>query len=245
MLPRVCRQCQHSGVKNSPPDRTSYHHGDLRNALIEAAVAAARVGGPGAVVLREVARQVGVSHNAGYRHFTGRDDLLTAVAERGLAELAGAIEAGLRDPESGDPEPGAPGSGAPEPGGLGSLPDPRATARNRLRAVGRSYVTYALSEPGLFRTIWAAPLDPGDEPGPAALGPRGLGAYQLLNEALDDLVRVGVLSPARRPFSEIAAWSAVHGLATLVIDGPLGLLSPEEVDRALTRLCDIVDAGLP
>ncbi|MDQ2838567.1 MAG: TetR/AcrR family transcriptional regulator [Actinomycetota bacterium] len=209
---------------SSPPSRARYHHGDLRNALIDAAVAGVRLNGPDAVVLRNVARQVGVSHNAGYRHFASRDDLLAAVAARGLAELAQAMEIALAAV--------APGS------------DPAVVARGRLRAVGRAYVTYAMSESGMFRTMWAGAGDPSAPPEPEARGASGLGAYQLLNEALDDLVRVGALPASRRRYSEIAAWSAVHGLASLVIDGPLDHLPAAAIDGALDRLCDVVDAGL-
>lgn len=203
---------------------TRYHHGDLRNALIDASLVAARSGGPNAVVLRDIARQLGVSHNAGSRHFARRDDLMAAVADRGLAELARSVEAAQAEVN-----PGV---------------DPRTDARARLRATGRGYVDFALAEPGLFRTIWAASRGPGAEPGPAARGPGGLGPYQLLNRALDDLVELGALPEERRPFSDVAAWSAVHGLATLVIDGPLRHLSPAELDRALDRLFDVIDAGL-
>ncbi len=203
---------------------TPYHHGDLRNALVGAAVAAARVGGPGAVVLRDVARQVGVSHNAGYRHFAGRDDLLAAVADQGLVELALAMEDGLA--------------------AVPADPDPRITARRRLRAVGRAYVHYALAEPGLFRCIWEAVGNPAEDPTPGAPRPGALGPYQLLTTALDDLARTGALPTSRRAYSEIAAWAGVHGLATLVIDGPLAGVAPDEVEAALERLCDVIDAGL-
>ncbi|MDQ6716487.1 MAG: TetR/AcrR family transcriptional regulator, partial [Actinomycetota bacterium] len=64
---------------STPAIRTSrYHHGDLRRALVLAATSLARAGGPDAVVLREVTRQVGVSANAAYRHFADRDALLEA-----------------------------------------------------------------------------------------------------------------------------------------------------------------------
>ncbi|MGH9077703.1 MAG: TetR/AcrR family transcriptional regulator [Acidimicrobiales bacterium] len=207
-----------------PARRTRYHHGNLRNALVEASLAAARTGGPDAVVLRDMARQLGVSHNAGSRHFARRADLMAAVADRGLAELAAAIEVSLSEVTPG--------------------PDPEAAARTRLRAIGRAYFHFALAEPGLFRTIWAAGHDPAAEPGPAARGPGGLGPYQILTNAFDDLVEVGVVPEMRRPYSEVAAWSAVHGLANLVIDGPLRYLPAAGVEAALTRLCDVIDAGL-
>src|SRR5579859_1009447 len=68
--------------------RGRYHHGDLANALTQAAVALAREGGPDAVVLREAARRVGVSPAAAYRHFAAHDDLLYAVKLQAQQALA-------------------------------------------------------------------------------------------------------------------------------------------------------------
>ncbi len=205
-------------------EKRAYHHGDLRNALVDAAVAAARRDGPGAVLLRDIARQVGVSHNAGYRHFASRDDLLAAVSERGLAELAANMKKGLdRCPKR---------------------RDPRAQARQQLRAIGHAYVEFAVAEPGLFRTIWAAAAYPVAKPEEGMSVAITSDPYLLLNAVLDDLVAVGAIPKARRPYSETAAWAAVHGLATLLIDGPLGAMPPAEMDKALDRLCDVIDAGL-
>jgi AcrR family transcriptional regulator len=68
-----------------------YHHGNLRQALIDAGVDLAAESGPDAVVLREATRRAGASHNAGYRHFAGRDGLLAAVAAEGMSRLATAM----------------------------------------------------------------------------------------------------------------------------------------------------------
>ena len=192
--------------------------------MVQAAVAAARRHGPDAVVVRDVARQVGVSHNAGYRHFAGRDELLAAVAEVGLAELA----EGMRQAVAAVPK----------------RRDPEARARQRLQAIGRAYVRFALREPGLFRAVWQATGSPPAQVGDPAAAAEASEPYALLSRALDELVAVGAISPARRPHSEIVAWSAVHGLATLLIDGPLAGLPQEEIDRSLDRLCEVIDAGL-
>ena len=77
----------------------TYHHGDLRNALIDAATALAREGGPDAVVLREAARRVGVSSAAAYHHFANRDQLNQAVKQRALAVLTGRMQAALAEDE--------------------------------------------------------------------------------------------------------------------------------------------------
>jgi AcrR family transcriptional regulator len=199
-----------------------YHHGDLRNALIDAAVTAARADGPDAVVLRDAARQVGVSHNAGYRHFASRDELLLAVAERGLGEMAAAMEAAL----------------AQLPAGA----EPKEDARQRLWTVGRGYVDYARREPGMFRTMWTSLQTP--EPDPAAPPGDGPDALGILSSVLDRLVEVGVLDPAHRPHSDVVAWSVVHGLAALLIDGPLRAMPEDEVEAAVQRLFDIFEHGL-
>src|SRR5271170_1213758 len=78
-----------------PPERSTYRHGDLRRALLEAGIALARAGGPDAVVLREATRRAGVVPNAAYRHFASREALLQAVRAAALAALAVAMETEL------------------------------------------------------------------------------------------------------------------------------------------------------
>src|SRR3954468_3129329 len=114
---------------------SSYHHGNLRPALVEAAAELARVSGPDGVVLREVARQTGVSHNAAYRHFADRDELLAEVAALGMAQLEQAMRDRLAAVRTRDPVQ---------------------RARRRLRATGRAYVEFALAEPGMFEVAFAA-----------------------------------------------------------------------------------------
>ena len=189
---------------------------------------AARVNGPEAVVVRDMARQVGVSHNAAYRHFASREDLLTAVAEVGLRGLA----ATMREELNATPR----------------KRNPAERARQRLRAIGRAYVSYAIAEPGLFRTIWAASQYPSvpatavptDDTAPADMSD----PYLILNAVVDELVDAGAIPASHRPYSETVAWSAVHGLSMLIINGPLAGMPPAEIDRVLNRLCDVVDAGL-
>src|ERR1700754_4163031 len=73
--------------------RDTFRHGDLRRALLDAALEMARQGGPQAIVLREATRQAGVVPNAAYRHFANQNDLLAAVRSECIAKLAVAIEA--------------------------------------------------------------------------------------------------------------------------------------------------------
>ena len=86
--PQKCGQCQHVARIE---DVKAYHHGNLRAELLRTAVDLAREEGPSGVVLREVARRAGVSHNAAYRHFADREELLAATAEAGQDELSRAM----------------------------------------------------------------------------------------------------------------------------------------------------------
>ncbi|MEV3984507.1 TetR/AcrR family transcriptional regulator [Nonomuraea sp. NPDC049758] len=184
----------------------------------------ARAGGPDAVTLREVTRQAGVAPNAAYRHFPNRDALVQAVSLRAMAELAHAMEADLA---------------ALDPTG-----DPARTALARFRAVGTGYLRFARTEPGLFRVTFYVPDDMTRAQVPASAGQGGLTPFQLLGAALDDLVSCGLMSPQRRPGAEFLVWSCVHGLAVLLIDGPLRGLPDELADPAVHDLIDLIEKGL-
>jgi AcrR family transcriptional regulator len=205
-----------------------YHHGNLRAALIDAGVELAREGGPDAVVLREASRRAGVSHNAAYRHFADRDELLRAVCARCMSALACLMEARIAE--------------------VGGGAEDVAAIRLRLRATGTAYLEFALSEPGWFRTAFAVPpglhyLDEGEGEGEGE-GLAGPGPLELLNVQLDALSAAGALPLERRPHAEVVAWSAVHGLAMLLLDGPLRELAPDERAIASTRLLDTIERGL-
>ncbi|MDA7418333.1 TetR/AcrR family transcriptional regulator [Xenophilus arseniciresistens] len=208
-----------------PPPRKTYHHGDLRASLIEAGLALAREGGPQAVVLREATRRAGVAPNAAYRHFANHQALFDAVRASALGALALAIEQEMRQAEA--------------------LPDAPERARALLAAVGRGYLGFAQSETGWFRAAFASgPFDVELPPDPARTGDKGLNPFELLAHALDALVQAGVLPPERRLGAEFLAWSAVHGMALLVIDGPLRR-APQAMRAALgQRLLHMVETGL-
>jgi AcrR family transcriptional regulator len=208
----------------SPPKRTTYRHGDLHHALIAAGTELARVGGPDAVVLREATRRVGVAPNAAYRHFVDRRALLDAVCSAAQSLLAVAIEQEL--------------AAVKTTGG------PAAIARARLRAVGTGYVRFAQKEPGLFRTAFSVSRDLEKIGDPARAGASGLSPFLLLSSVLDELVEAGALPQERRPAAEFLAWSSVHGLAMLLIDGPLRALDKKKRHAIVERLLDMVEQGL-
>jgi AcrR family transcriptional regulator len=212
------------GAALGPRARETYRHGDLRRALLDAGIALARSGGPGAVVLREATRRAGVVPNAAYRHFASRQALLQAVRSAALSALAVAMETELA--------------------ALRRRRHPADFARASLRAVGTGYLEFAQAEAGLFRTAFAVPDIHAGAGDPAMAGKSGLNPFELLGAALDRLVDAGVLPPERRPGAEYLAWSAVHGLAMLVIDGPLRRLPRAQTHDLGRRLLDMVEKGL-
>lgn len=207
-----------------PAARSSYRHGDLRRALIDAGVQLARIGGPDAVVLREATRQVGVVPNAAYRHFADRSDLLQAVCSAAQSALAIAMESEL--------------AACPRNTNAADI------ARARLRAVGTGYLRFAQAEPGLFRTAFSVHENLEKAAIPDMAGKSGLTPFQLLGAALDDMLTAGLLPAERRPFAEVLAWSAVHGLAMLLIDGPLRVLDATQAQAMGQRVIDMVENGL-
>lgn len=210
--------------KKKAKPRDSYRHGDLARALLEAGLELARAGGPEAVVLREATRRVGVVPNAAYRHFASREEWLLTIRSGALAALAEAIAARL----------------ATVPARL-KAPE---HARASLRAVGAAYLDFAQDEPGLFRTAFA-PCDDNLSVADLAHSTIGRGnPFQLLGQTLDQMVEAGALPAARRPGAEYLVWSALHGLAMLLIDGPMRGLPQAQGDAIAEHLLDMVEKGL-
>jgi AcrR family transcriptional regulator len=208
-------------VRRAAPARTTYHHGDLRNALLEASVRLVATKGVEAFSLREAAREVGVSPNAAYRHFADRDALLGAVAADGFGRMAEEMERHLAR--------------------AGGAPGTPAHAVARLVAVGDGYVEFAVRHPARFRVMFGPWLRAArSEP---ETGRAGRSAYALLGDALDALVAAGVIPREARAGAEIVAWSAVHGLAALLVDGSLGT-EPRVRRAALDRVERAVLVGL-
>ncbi|HTC68241.1 MAG TPA: TetR-like C-terminal domain-containing protein [Acidothermaceae bacterium] len=214
----------------NPSSGHPYHHGNLREALIEAGVELARIGGPNAVLLRAASRAAGASHNAAYRHFANQEDLLAVVGQRCMSQL---------------------GLLMIERMSLVITRGPVRRAQARLEAIGRAYIDFARTEPGWFRTAFsAARPHPADESSAerahthVADSTHITNPYDVLSAQLDDLVEVGVLPKRRRVGAEYAAWSAVHGISSLVLDGPLRELPEPEIERAISTVLALIARGL-
>lgn len=200
--------------RQPPVERSSYRHGNLRRSLVGAGIDLAREGGPDAVILREATRRAGVAPNAAYRHFTNRADLLREVCEHAMARLADTMDAATR-----------------------TAPDP-------LQAAGVAYLRFAREEPGLFLTAFASADSLAGAEEPDGAGENGLTPFGVLARTLDDRVTAGHLPADRRPGAEFTAWSAVHGLAMLMVKGPLRDLDQAAADAIQHHLLAVISRGL-
>jgi AcrR family transcriptional regulator len=201
--------------------RSTYHHGNLRLALIDAGLDLTRTGGSKGLVLRDVTRAAGVSPNAAYRHFADRESLRAAVAARIQAEM---VERML----------------ALQPPATPGMSEPRA----RLTAVGLGYISFALAEPGWFDVAFGSPDAFGAASAASDAGAAVPAPLAFLLDALDGLVESGELAPAARPGAEWPCWSAVHGFALLALHGPLGRHSPDVIHAAARRTVEAAITGV-
>lgn len=202
-------------MPSSRPD--TYHHGDLRRALLEAAATVVAERGVEGLTLREVARRAGVSHAAPYHHFADRGALVSALAVAGLARL--------RD----------------EQRAVAAVPGP---ASQRIRALGYAYVRFALEDPARFRLIWRPELRGTDEP--TEVDETGAESYEPLVQAIAEGQAEGELAEGDTADLALGAWSAVHGLALLLVDGPLRLQVSDwsEAEPLAAAVTDVVLDGL-
>lgn len=176
-----------------------YHHGDLRRSLIELGEGLLEEKGIEQFTLRECARRAGVSPSAASHHFGSVTGLFTAIATASLDKLCDVQESAL----------------------AGCADRPQA----RIHAIGMAYVRYALAHPARFRVAFGqVPLDRGD----AALMAAGARALDLLAREIRAARRVKKKPLDGRDLEArlAMAWSAVHGIAQLLIDDYLFVVAP-------------------
>ena len=191
--------------------RREYHHGDLRSALLDSVGRIVRENGPAFVSIREVARRARVSHAAPSHHFRNKSGLLTAFAAQGFDRLADTFGETVA------------ASHATTPPAV-------------LAALGRAYVRFALESPEhfaiMFRTEY---LDVHDENFVRASDR----AYEALSVTIHSAVAEGRLT-SDPLVTATAAWSLVHGLATLWLSGNLqartATTDPNQLADAVTQL---------
>ena len=191
-----------------------YHHGDLRNALLETAVELIREQGFEAFTLREVARRAKVSHAAPYRHFRDKADLAAAIAEEGFGLLDAAMERAAGRQEE---------------------------AAARLVAAGAAYVELALRRPEHFRIMFASQIDAAAHPAARAAADQAFGRLVSLVVACQQaraIRRGDPLTLAR------ICWSQVHGIAQLAIGQQFAFKRQKDVLAFTHEALDTLLLGL-
>lgn len=182
--------------------RRGYHHGDLKNALIDAARRLIAERGANGFTMAEAARFAGVSASAPYRHFADRDALLQAVAAEGFREFADRLEAAWADP------------------GL--------TPLRALDAQGRAYLRFAVEEPAAFTTMFESGVDLTASPELSQASARAFGALQRACAAVVKHLPADRRPPTQMMASHI--WAMSHGAAALFARrGAMSLHSAEDL----------------
>src|SRR6185295_7820067 len=196
------------------PDRP-YHHGNLRRALLDEALATIRVEGVDGLTLREIGARVGVSRTALYRHFADKRALLAAVATEGFRTLRQQLVSSWED------------------GGRGHA---------AFESMGVAYVRFAVANPSHYRVMFGGFVNP-DACDPE-LAAEAAGAFQALVDALAALQRDGIMRAEDTVKMARFVWAVVHGVAMLGIDGQLPEAGAvEELMRyALERLRTGIEA---
>ncbi|MFC1661520.1 TetR/AcrR family transcriptional regulator [Gemmatimonadota bacterium] len=197
-----------------------YHHGDLREALVNAALRTLDAESLEAVTLRRLAREAGVSHAAPYHHFPDLDSLLAAVAARGFQILRGEMSGKA----------------------VGAVTEPFP----RLQAAGTAYVTFAVTRPELFRLMFSGRWkDMARFPDLQEAEHLAFGALQ---EMIVGAMGRGGGRPHVVAAAARAAWALVHGIAMLLVDGQMVMppgKGPVESAEQLTReMTTVLGTGL-
>jgi AcrR family transcriptional regulator len=182
---------------STSPISGKYHHGDLRRALLDAAMDMLATHGAEGIGLRELARMVGVSAAAPYRHFDNKTALLEALAVTGFRDFALAVDAAARDVAPGE----------------------------RLEAMGRAYVKFALEHANLFRLMFSPELKRDARP-----------TLRMAADAAFASLRLATANGGDGRIAALKAWAQVHGLAVLLLDGQIALRADEDIGALIAAV---------
>jgi AcrR family transcriptional regulator len=203
-------------------ERPAYHHGDLRRALIDAAIALVEEQQSWGFSLRELARRAGVSHNAPYSHFAGKAELLAELAVSGFELMRDAMARAAA-----------------------AAPTPDAACA----AIGEAYIRFGRAHPGRYRLMFRSTLM-APEAGPAEPVARAAHeAKMVIHNVIRDCAVSGVFAvdpqdPSGIELAVLACWSSVHGLTMLFLDNLLGELARSHPERVISSVVRAEVEGL-
>jgi AcrR family transcriptional regulator len=196
-----------------------YHHGDLRRALLTAAVSLVTERSAAGVTLREVARRAGVSHAAPYRHFQDRDALEAGVAETGFRALASELDQAREE-------------------GVNSE-----SGTDQLEAVAVAYVGYASRNRPLFRVMFGPSF--ASRTNYPALLQASNSMFDSFVNAISESQKNGTVRAGSNRVHALSFWSALHGLSVLIVGGQLGSSDgPQMTERRARQITRTLLDGL-
>ena len=212
-------------MPRSQSDERPYHHGDLRRAIVKAAMEILHETQSLEFSLRELARRAGVSHNAPYKHFADKRELLAAVSAAGFETLTKRMTS--------------------EVAGLNN-------ARERLFAMLRAYIDHGVENPALYSLMFGGYLGGPDRSRPAielaeAEKTKALLAAVIIAGGLGRAIPQTQRNERKIAGAILACWSLVHGLTLLLADGLVGPKNKAGAlgDRLVQGLLDGLAAELP
>ena len=198
--------------------KDTYHHGDLRRALLDALEEIVSERGVDGVSLRETARRAGVSHSAPAHHFGDLDGMLNAMATEGFERLTEAFALAIGEVES--------------------LESPPAHAY--LRALGSAYLHFATEHPAHYDVMFRSPKAADWEEyqtTPAGIG--AISSFGPLAVMIGRLIEEGVIDAEHGRYAATMLWGMCHGIAALWIDGRLqGFYEDHTIDQLIDGVMD-------
>ena len=198
--------------------KEKYHHGDLRTALLDSALAVISEIGPQGLTIREVARRAGVSHAAPYRHFCDRDELILAVVEQGFEKMQHTMQAEK--------------AVAPD--------DPI----SQFAASGLAYVAFALEHPAYYRVMFSGDLL--STTGHLTLQHTSREALQDMVSNIAQCQQLGVVREGNPVMQALTILSTIHGFVSLVNDNRIGHLidKPYSLENIRDEVLKMIFEGL-
>jgi AcrR family transcriptional regulator len=194
--------------------KPAYHHGDLRSALLQAALEVIDDTGPQGLTIREVARRAGVSHAAPYRHFADKDDLILAVVEQGFELMHATM---MEDKAAAGPDP-----------------------LDQFSASGLAYLRFAMHYPAYYRVMFSGDLL--SSSGQDSLRHTSTAAFEQMLADLKLCQSMGILREGDPMLQAVSILSTVHGFVSLANDNRISHLVGEEY--SLQQIQDFVLAAI-